>query len=213
MFHTWADRPSPRLTERLPALGEPRAGRGSAVGPGRPHAAPRAWLCDPIDPVLSRAHAVASTASLCQSPHAGPPRAFGTKPHRPLERRPCLLRKQLLMGCWAPTETGVPSCIWAGSGGAGFRHILRLEGARHRWGYAPAAGARGQQAVRHPVTPPPARSVARWGSPPVKQRRRGPAWADSGPFTPRGRPKLHGYCPTASLTGASLRERRDGSGA
>ena len=77
MFHTWADRPSPRLTERLPALGEPRAGRGSAVGPGRPHAAPRAWPCDQIDPVLSRAHAVASTASLCQSPHAGPPPSPG----------------------------------------------------------------------------------------------------------------------------------------
>lgn len=46
-----------------------------------------------------------------------------------------------------------------GGGGAGFRHILRLEGARHRWGYAPAAGARGQQAARHPVTPP---QLARW---------------------------------------------------
>ena len=115
-----------------------------------------------------------------------PPQAFGTKPHRPLERRPCLLRKQLLMGCWAPTEMGIPSCIWAGSGGAGFRHILRLEGARHRWGYAPAAGTRGQQAVRHPVTPPTSSLGGPMGEPSGEAEAEGPRVGGQWPIHPAG---------------------------
>lgn len=60
---------------------------------------------------------------------------------------------------------------------------------------------------------PPSSLGGPMGEPSSEAEAEGPRVGGRWPITPRGRPKLHGYCPTASLTGASLRERRGVSGA